>query len=435
MNGGAIVTVLGFSKVHATAHSYDYSESTRFAWSLIYVGLLVVAGFAVGLPDLRSRRRDAWSGALLASTAAGVGISLLQLLSGSALLPRFVVFGSAVTMVPCFVGCARLAADGADRERERDRAILVAPPSEQVQLRDELGRAPERSARLVGALTPEEAGLSAGPVGRLAVLATAQRATVVVLSRDAQLVEPIVAQAAELHGAGVRVRTLSLFYEEWLGKLPASELERVALLFDIGEVHRLRYGRLKRVLDVGLGVVGALLLCLVVPVVLVGNRIGNRGPLLFRQERVGKLGRRFVIWKFRTMRHPDRAMDPSSGSWTEGGDPRVTRFGRVMRSTHVDELPQVVNILRGDLSVVGPRPEQPRYVDELVGKLPFYDLRHLVRPGLTGWAQLKYGYAGDERDALEKLQYEFFYLRHQRLAFDLRILARTIRAVVGRDGR
>ena len=123
------------------------------------------------------------------------------------------------------------------------------------------------------------------------------------------------------------------------------------------------------------------------------------------------------------------------GAWTGEDDPRITRFGGVLRRTHLDELPQVVNILRGELSIVGPRPEQPRYVDELNEKLPFYSMRHLVRPGLTGWAQIKYGYAGDERDALEKLQYEFFYLRRQSLSLDLRIVGRTVRSVLGGDGR
>jgi lipopolysaccharide/colanic/teichoic acid biosynthesis glycosyltransferase len=124
-----------------------------------------------------------------------------------------------------------------------------------------------------------------------------------------------------------------------------------------------------------------------------------------------------------------------ANEWTGEDDPRITGFGRVMRVTHLDELPQMWNILRGDLSIVGPRPEQPRYVEELTQKLPFYDLRHLVRPGLTGWAQVKYGYAGDERDALEKLQYDFYYLRHQSIAFDLRIIGRTVRSVLGRKGR
>src|SRR5258708_28636528 len=104
--------------------------------------------------------------------------------------------------------------------------------------------------------------------------------------------------------------------------------------------------------------------------------------------------------------------------WTQEGDRRVTPFGRLMRRTHLDELPEVLNILRGDQSIVGPRPEQPRYVAELTQRIPFYELRHLVRPGLTGWAQVKYDYGSTELDALEKLQYEFYYLRHQGLILD-----------------
>jgi lipopolysaccharide/colanic/teichoic acid biosynthesis glycosyltransferase len=145
---------------------------------------------------------------------------------------------------------------------------------------------------------------------------------------------------------------------------------------------------------------------------------------------VGRNGRLFNIVKFRTMRD-----DASDGEWTGERDPRVTRFGRWLRRTHIDELPQVVNILRGDLSTVGPRPEQPRYVQELIDKIPFYDLRHRVRPGLTGWAQVKYAYGASDSDAMEKLQYEFFYLRHQSLALDLRILGRTVRSVIGHRGR
>jgi lipopolysaccharide/colanic/teichoic acid biosynthesis glycosyltransferase len=166
--------------------------------------------------------------------------------------------------------------------------------------------------------------------------------------------------------------------------------------------------------------------------VLLGNLVANRGTLLYRQARVGRDGQRFSILKYRTMR---AAPDGAPNEWTTEDDPRITPFGRVLRRTHLDELPQVVNIVRGDLSVVGPRPEQPHYVEELTAKIPFYDLRHLVRPGLTGWAQVKFGYAGDERDALEKLQYDFFYLRHQSLALDARIMVRTLRHVFGEGGR
>jgi lipopolysaccharide/colanic/teichoic acid biosynthesis glycosyltransferase len=130
-------------------------------------------------------------------------------------------------------------------------------------------------------------------------------------------------------------------------------------------------------------------------------------------------------------------MRPGDGrsTWTADGDPRITPFGAWLRRTHLDELPQMINILRGDLSLVGPRPEQPQYVEELTGKISFYRLRHLVRPGLTGWAQVKYPYGASSLDAFEKLQYEFYYLRHQSLTLDLRIIGRTIRSVIGRAGR
>jgi lipopolysaccharide/colanic/teichoic acid biosynthesis glycosyltransferase len=279
-------------------------------------------------------------------------------------------------------------------------------------------------------LTPDEAAATSSGQQPLRELVEAGEANVVVLDRAAQLDRTIVEQVATMHERGLRVRTLSLFYEEWLGKLPVSELERISLMFDIGEVHRLRYGRFKRVVDIAIAAVGLVPLAVITPVVLLGNMLGNRGPLLFRQERVGKNGAPITMLKFRTM--SDRAS--GAGRWTEASDPRVTPFGRYLRRSHVDELPQMWNILRGDLSVVGPRPEQPQYVAELSEKLPFYNLRHLVRPGLTGWAQVKYGYASTDADALEKLQYEFYYLRHQRLSLDLRIVARTTRSVLRSEG-
>jgi lipopolysaccharide/colanic/teichoic acid biosynthesis glycosyltransferase len=240
-----------------------------------------------------------------------------------------------------------------------------------------------------------------------------------------------VAQAALLHERGARVRTASLFYEQWLGKIPLGELERVSLMFDIGEIHRDGYSRVKRLIDIGLSVVCLPVLLCVIPVVACANLVGNRGPLFFRQQRVGKSGKVFTIWKFRTMRDVPGA----ATYWTSDDDPRITRVGRILRSTHVDELPQLFNVVKGDLSIVGPRPEQPAYVSELVDKIPFYDLRHLVRPGMTGWRQVKFGYAGSEAEALEGLQFDFFYLRRQSLIFDLRIIGRTLRSVVRRQGR
>ena len=429
---GIAAAVLGLSKAHATAHSYDYTASSRFAWSLTYIGLLWAAAYGAGLPELARSRRSAALTAAASTGAAALAMSVLQLLAGSALLPRFVVFGTPALLVPFAVLCSSLARNGRVRDGRRERVVAVAGPEESANLSRELDAHPERPAVLAWVLAPEDAASDGTGDQPLADVVRATRATVVVLDRNGLADQSIVAQAAKLHEAGVRVRTLSLFYDEWLGKLPVSELERIALFFDIGELHRARYGRIKRILDTFGALAGLVVLAAVIPVVWLGNKLGNHGPLLYRQPRVGKGGREFEIVKFRTMTPGDAGSPPA---WTTEDDPRITPFGAWLRRSHLDELPQVINILRGDLSVVGPRPEQPRYVEELETKIPFYRLRHLVRPGLTGWAQVKYPYGASEGDALEKLQYEFYYLRHQSLALDVRITARTVRSVLRREGQ
>jgi lipopolysaccharide/colanic/teichoic acid biosynthesis glycosyltransferase len=428
---GVVAIVFGLARFHAGREHYDLTDSFRFSWTVAYCCFLLVASYGAGLPDLPRTGRQAVTSTVLAVVVAVLGISFLQLITGSALLPRLVVFGAPAPVVLWGLVCTAVAHGGRVRNELRDRIVLVSEAAEAVALRDELAGSPERSGTLVDHLAPGELQPTHERSKPLVERAVAAGANVLVLDRTALADPVIVDQAAALHEAGLRVRTLSLFYDEWLGKLPMSELERTSLLFDIRELHGQRYARAKRVVDLGLGLLASLVLLLLVPIVVIGNLLGNRGPLFYRQLRVGKLGRPFTILKFRTMRSSDDAEGPS---WTQQNDARVTRFGRLLRVSHLDELPQALNVLRGDLSIVGPRPEQPHYVNELVEKLPFYDMRHLVRPGLTGWAQVKYGYAGDETDTLEKLQYEFWYLSHQSLALDARIIGRTIRSVAGGEG-
>lgn len=432
---GPLLVVLALSKVHAAYVAdppYDYTGSFRFAWSLGYALALALAAYGLGLPELARTRRQAVGQALVASFGGALVVSTVQLVAGDALLPRFVVLGSAVLVAPVHVLAATVSQRGRSQDEWRDRVAFVGAAAELETLRSELQGSVERPATVVSHLTLDEAAAGSDRQKPLVQAVIESGATVLVLDRGAVSDRSVVEQSAPLHEAGVRVRTLLEFYEGWLGKLPVGELERASLFFDIGEIHRLRYGRIKRLVDIAGAAVGVLPLLILVPVVLVGNRIGNRGPLLYRQDRVGRGGAPFSILKFRTM--APTGSDVIDTSWTAVGDVRVTPFGALLRRSHLDELPQVVNILRGELSIVGPRPEQPRYVSELSAKLPFYGMRHLVRPGLTGWAQVKYGYAGDEDDAVEKLQYEFFYLRHQSLRFDLRVIGRTVRSVLGSEG-
>jgi lipopolysaccharide/colanic/teichoic acid biosynthesis glycosyltransferase len=433
MYSGVVVAVGGLCKAHAMAHEYSWSGSTRFAWSLGYAALLCITAYSVGLPEQLRTRRGALLAAIVSTGVAAIVISGVQLFAGDALLPRFVVLGSVVVLVPWFVLCAALSHDAHARASERDRVVVVATADEMAVLEADVGRAPEKPAVLVGWLSPYEVAPEvASGTSPLLDMVRERQATVVVLSRQAQSEDDVVVQATALHQQAVRIRTLSMFYEQWLGKIPISELERVSLLFDIGELHAVSYARVKRLVDTALASCGLIVLALVTPLVLVGNLVANRGSLLYRQPRVGRNGSTFEIVKFRTMRScaPEDAAD-----WTASDDVRITPFGGVLRRMHLDELPQVINILRGELAVVGPRPEQPQVVAELEGKIPYYRLRHLVRPGLTGWAQVKYHYAGSEAETLEKLQYEFFYLRHQSLRLDLRIVGRTTRSVMRSEGR
>jgi lipopolysaccharide/colanic/teichoic acid biosynthesis glycosyltransferase len=160
--------------------------------------------------------------------------------------------------------------------------------------------------------------------------------------------------------------------------------------------------------------------------------LDSRGSIFYSQDRVGRNGSIFRVYKLRTM-IPD-AEAKTGAVFSRKGDPRVTRVGRLMRKTRLDEVPQLFNLLRGDMSFVGPRPERPEHVQRLQEKIPFYRTRLIVRPGLTGWAQVRYEYGANDEDALIKLQYDLYYIRHQSLLIDVNIMLRTVRKVISMSG-
>ena len=162
-------------------------------------------------------------------------------------------------------------------------------------------------------------------------------------------------------------------------------------------------------------------------------KLTSPGPVLFRQVRVGLYGKHFTVYKFRSMR-PDAELE-TGPVWTQENDDRVTASGRILRAFRLDELPQLINVLRGEMSLVGPRPERPYFVDRLSKEIPFFDLRHYVKPGITGWAQVMYRYGDCVEDACEKLQYDFYYAKHWSFGCDLGILLWTVRIVLFGRGR
>jgi sugar transferase (PEP-CTERM system associated) len=230
---------------------------------------------------------------------------------------------------------------------------------------------------------------------------------------------------------GVRVEDVNTVYERLTGKLLLEDLRPSWLIFSDG----FRASRLtrqsKRAFDILLALVG---LVLAAPLMLLTGLavwLESGFPVLYRQERVGENGRVFTLYKFRSMQQDAERGTPL---WADVEDQRVTRIGRLIRKIRFDELPQLWNVLRGDMSFVGPRPERPYFVAQLAAQIPFYEQRHAVKPGITGWAQVKYRYGASLDDALEKLRYDLYYVKHMSLPFDLTIFFDTIKVVLFAKG-
>jgi sugar transferase (PEP-CTERM system associated) len=231
---------------------------------------------------------------------------------------------------------------------------------------------------------------------------------------------------------GVRIEDGVSFYERVSGKIVVEQLRPSWLIFGQGfRINRLTRG-LKRLMDLVCTILGLLLaspLFLILPLLI---KLTSVGPVFYRQERVGEGGCVFTLLKFRSMGVDSEG---SSGPvWAQAEDPRVTPIGRIMRKFRLDELPQMLNVLKGEMSFVGPRPERPAFVGELREQIPYYDLRFSVKPGITGWAQIRYHYGGTLEGTREKLQYELYYIKHMSVLLDLFILLETVKVVIFQKG-
>jgi sugar transferase (PEP-CTERM system associated) len=231
---------------------------------------------------------------------------------------------------------------------------------------------------------------------------------------------------------GVPVMDLASFYEQTTGEVPVDSLKASFLVYGRGFAqHRVRIV-IKRVFDI---VSSFGLLVVASPVMLItaiAIKLESDGPIIYKQERVGLGGKGFMCLKFRSMRTD--AEKNGVAVWASKNDPRVTRVGAFIRKTRIDELPQLVSVLKGEMSMVGPRPERPSFVAELKEKIPFYDVRHSVKPGVTGWAQVRYSYGASLEDALHKHQYDLYYVKNNSLFLDLLVLFETVSVVLFREG-
>ena len=182
-----------------------------------------------------------------------------------------------------------------------------------------------------------------------------------------------------------------------------------------------------KIVEIIISVIGLFFGVLLLPFLIIGNALANRGKLFYTQERVGLNGKIFKIYKFRTM---IKNAESNGAAFSTPNDSRITPFGKFLRKTRIDEIPQFINILKGDMAVIGPRPERPIFVKEIAEMMPFYETRHVIKPGLTGWAQVNYSYGESFEDSLIKLQYDLYYIKHRSVFLDLNITIKTISTVL-----
>src|SRR6202042_3503756 len=227
---------------------------------------------------------------------------------------------------------------------------------------------------------------------------------------------------------GVKIEEATSWLERMSGRIEVEQLYPSWLIFTEGFRFSSSLRMMKRFLSTTAAAVLLLLVLPLVPFVILLIKLDSRGPVLYRQKRMGRAGATFYCYKFRTMR---RAAEADTGAtWATDDDPRITRIGRMLRISRLDEIPQLWCVLRGDMAFVGPRPERPEFVEWLSQEIPYYGVRHVVRPGITGWAQVQYKYGNTLDDAREKLQYDLFYIKNASIGLDMLIMFQTIKIVL-----
>jgi sugar transferase (PEP-CTERM system associated) len=236
----------------------------------------------------------------------------------------------------------------------------------------------------------------------------------------------------ELRMRGVKIEEATSWLEKISGKIEVENLYPSWLVFGEGFRRSTAFVLVRRAISVVISLIGLVLALPLLPLIVLAIRLDSKGPVFYTQTRVGKSGRTFNVVKFRTMRQDAEAA--SGPKWAGDNDPRVTRVGRFLRSSRLDEIPQLWCVLKGDMAFVGPRPERPEFIEMLSKEIPYYGVRHMVRPGLTGWAQIKYKYGSTVEDSREKLQYDLFYIKNASIGLDLVIMFQTVKTVLLRRG-
>ena len=423
----ACVAVLSMLYGHLLSPHFG-AVQMRYEWTsaaFVFAASLVVSNYALGMYD---RHNFASRPRIFAFSAVAVFLALVVTTVlfgwlGFAHIGRLVLAGTFVFSVASMI-LLRVVARGMARSA-KIQLMFVGRPAVFDKLERQL--ADLYAGFYHAPLFVETDGLNTDCREQLLAAFQQHRPDEIVVEDDEALMLQVVAASSSILGSGCTIAAHSAYFERLLGQVPVDVIDSRAMLgegLDIGP-HRLEL--FKRGLDIALASIGLLLALPVMLLVAALVKLTSPGPVFYAQTRVGRYGRTFSIYKLRSMR-ADAERD-GAAVWATTNDARVTPVGAFLRRTRLDELPQLWNVLRGDMSFVGPRPERPEFVQDLRTPIPYYDLRHLVPPGLTGWAQVRYRYGASVEDARQKLAYDLFYVRRYSVLFDLAICLRTLLAM------
>jgi len=428
---------LGADAVPLMFHEHGFAKAALIAL------VCQVSLYYSDLYELRvaSDRRELFIGIVQALSATSFLLAALYYWLPDLVIGRGVFIVSA-TLVLLVVAGWRLAFEWLSRRvAPRERLLLVGTGQAAVALARELfERRQELGVEIVGFVDPDPARVGA-PVINPSVIGTIEDIPSIVRARSVSRVVVSLADARgklpmdkllEMKLDGVTFDHLASVYEELTGKIAIENLRPSWLIFSSGFRKSRLVQTAKRLSDIAAAAAGLAVGAPLMALVAAAVKLSSTGPALYRQERVGQHGRVFTVVKFRSMRQD--AEVGTGAVWAAANDARVTPVGRFLRRSRLDELPQLWNVLKGDMSLVGPRPERPEFVRQLTTQIPFYGQRHVVRPGLTGWAQVRYTYGSSVEDALKKLQYDLFYIKNLSLPLDLLIILSTIKTVILQRG-
>ena len=442
---GRGLTVFGFETVLITGaillaaqmHG-SFDDAVDGLWRVVLItGLCELCFYYNDLYDLTvvHSKTELAVRILQGAGAVAIILAVLTMLAPGVLIGTG-TFLTALGMLLVAVPAWRLAFDGVTRDSHMEERVLILGTGTAARsVADLIAAQHDYSYRVIG-FVDDGAGLSPevdviGSPSELSELIRRQHIDRVIVSLSDRRGRMPIRELLQAKLSGVRVEDAATTYERLSGKILIDEIKPSWLIFSDGfRASRLTRGS-KRIVDLALAAAGLVLAAPLMLLTALAVRLESPGPVLYRQERVGENGRIFTLCKFRSMR-----TDAENGTpiWAKEKDDRVTRIGRFLRLTRLDELPQLWNVLRGDMSFVGPRPERPFFVEQLAAVIPFYMERHAVKPGVTGWAQVKYRYGSSVEDAMEKLRYDLYYIKHLSIVFDLTIVADTVKVILSGKG-